>query len=386
MLLGAVFFFLVPNPSLFSQTGAPSDLNLVYKSAEQFWKLVVQRKRLEASKFLISEEQREVFLSWQEPPYFEPRVDRIKFQSDPNKVIVGLSVQFMAPSGQIFNRYVEQEWIYGKKRWLLNLDVSETNIFASRPVPTDLEKLVTQFKAGFRLKSSGIEIPPDAFGKSLPGSIEYEYEGPKDLPLEYVSGPEFLYVEGQDLKRLTATGVIRFVVNGNELFTNDNIPPLRLRVQSGSASEEFVIPVRWNGHAPYRWSFSPPLIEPDYQGEVRLEVLNQSEETWNPGAGNSSQGTLVSVSGPTGPVRPGETAVYVYNVAKPGGAPASKESVRQDSLVLYLNGATPTVIIRVPYPKPVVKQSPTQDAPPPSKEMLERLLRGVPPVVLPKKP
>src|SRR5262245_36775659 len=108
VLLGAVFFFLLSNQSLFSQTRAPSDLNLAYKSAEQFWKLIVQRKRLEASKFLISEEQRSVFLSWQEPAYFEPRVDLIKFQSDSNKVIVGLSVQFIGPTGQIFKRYVEQ--------------------------------------------------------------------------------------------------------------------------------------------------------------------------------------------------------------------------------------------------------------------------------------
>lgn len=364
-------------------SAATQDLDTVYQAATRFWSLIQERKRFEASKYFLNDDQRSAYTNWQQdPPVISAAIKAIRFTDNPNEVIVQATTQIIGPKGQFFNRNVEHKWVYAKKRWFLDLDISESRLFAETGA-APLEKLMTQFKNTFRLVTKDIEVAPDAFGKTLEGAIDYEYTSSSESPVEFLvaSAPDFLKIFPEDLKEIAIGGKIRFVVLGRELLSNENIPPIVLRAKAGPLQEDYTIPVSWKGKAPYRWTFDPPLIENSYTGEVRLSVTNQSDDTWSVGAANSTNGTLELVSFPDKPVKPGEAAVYTYRIADatsgsgPGTGAASPPKTRQDSIVAYLNGPVPTVTIRVPYPKPVVVDQPISAAPPLPKAMMDRLIQ-----------
>ena len=290
-LLSSVLIVLLAGQTLNGQSGRPADLNLAYDTAAQFWTLLTQRKRLEASRLIATEEQQSAFLGWAEPPYSQPVIEYIRFGSQRDRVVVSISVKTFGLNGLLFTRSLEQEWLYQGRRWVLNLDISENKLFTDKPLPTDDDKRLAEFKAGFRLKTTEIDIPEDAWGKTIPGEIEYEYTGPSDLVLDYVSGPDVVNVELADLQKLEPQGKIKYLITGRQLFSTE-FQPLKVQVYVGKEQQEYVIPVRWSGKPPYRWTFSPSAIEPNYTGEVKLELFNQSEEVWTAG--------LASVTAPGG--------------------------------------------------------------------------------------
>jgi hypothetical protein len=357
---------------------SPPDLNLAYKTASDFWNLVAQRKRFEASRFLSSDVQRSAFLAWQEPPYSEPKIKSLRFGSARDRVIIGVTMKTIGLNGATFNHDVEQEWVYRGKQWVLDLDISVNNLFSSKPA-TDDDKVIQQVKAGLHLKTPEIDIPKDAFGKSIESAIQYEYSGPPDLVFTFVSGPQFLTLETDDLKRMDSQGRIRFVIVGRLLLSNENLPPLKLRVQSGLSQTTLEIPVKWPGRPPYRWVFSPPVIERDYTGDLKLEVFNQSDEVWKPNVA-SVTANWEAMPPDRSEVQPGESIVYSFKVS----APAQPDPKRQDSISLTLNGTKLILTIAAPYP---VNNQPAPATPqaPPSRQTLEPLLGNTPIAPLPNR-
>lgn len=335
-----------------SRSGARSrpSLDSLYSRAGQFWSLLAQKKRLEASGFLRNLDQRNAFLARKsEPEFTDPVIKGVRFGERPDHMAIDVVVNLVA-MGQTFRWSLQQEWVFEGGRWLLDEPIESDKSLFSRPITPDGNRVViSQFKEGFRFKVSELEIPPDAFGKQVDGDLEYEFATPNGLDLEVAGGPAFLSVNRLDLRNLQKTGRIRYTISGDQLvFVSGPIEPLVLRAKSGPESVEFRLPVRWNGRAPYRWTFSPAAIASDYRGEVRLEVFNQSDQPWTIGSVFSSSGTLELVRLPEKIIPPEGSGIFQFKAIGPQAELRDEGSLR-DSVSLTRPSGSVLVTIPVPY-------------------------------------
>ena len=299
------------------QAARPS-LDALLSRAGQYWNLLASRDRLGASGFLRIED-RPRFLEGLHPAFQNPRVETIRLSEDSARAVVETAFDLFVPEiGQVFQRKIQQEWVYIDGEWMAELREPAPNPFRMGPPHPNANALaVGAFASGFHIEEAEIFVPGSASGQIVRGVLHYRYAGASVLNLQLFGAPGALSINRRDLRAIEAgEGEIRYGVRVDLLDETDP-GDLVIGIRSGNEETALSILIRWDGPLPYRVVFTPPELVAGYEGTITVEVDNLTDEMWTPGTVAIADPLLELIERPEAVIGNGETARYVFRTRGP---------------------------------------------------------------------
>src|SRR5262245_30417677 len=205
----------------FSQSS--HDLNKLSVRAVEYWKFAAAGERVKASSYVASA-KRDSYLNSAPPPFADPKLLGIQFTTDPERIIVRVSVKPVGIDTPL--SIIEQPWIWANNNWFIDL-ADNVNPFKPSANATQNPAVIREIEQHFRLKTTEVSVGTIWQGNYPDFPIEFEYTGESPIRIGGDSRVPFIGFNPPENQ---------YLPKGSKTF--------QLRIDSSNFEGPFSVPVR----------------------------------------------------------------------------------------------------------------------------------------------
>jgi hypothetical protein len=223
-------------------------LDLLVERIDNFWNLILQRKRLQAAEY-VDPSVREKFVEQSVSPFSDPTLKSLELSADRTEANVVVTIKRSSPIGSgIVNLPVTERWSFKSGNWYLQLDP------VAMPFSGDKRQAATEeqeeaenreLRGMLRFEPATLDFGSVRQGEPVSLSLGYSLAGNESLPVRVERSTPYLKIQGLKSPLLLPGKHQNFTINlTTEQFDGNVLEHITVTVRWKTASVDFRIPVK----------------------------------------------------------------------------------------------------------------------------------------------
>jgi len=273
---------------------AKPSLDLLAARVDSYWKLLLERKRVQAAGYVLPE-HRDKYLELTIAKFSEPQLKSLEPSADRMEAQVVVTIKRVLPFGEM-DWPVTATWVFKSNNWYLKLDTNSMPYEKTPPphVKIKLEAEKYELQKRLRFEQSTLDFGMVPRGDSVSLTLKYTLDGDEgifarietsspDIKVQGLRNRQLLPGKSMELTVVVPTGIYEGVVN-------ESID-LVARNRSAEVSYKFVV----QGFVYVPVTFNPKvlLLNPNSAPrEKEIVIRNNSRSALEIGSFSSPSGAL----------------------------------------------------------------------------------------------
>jgi len=273
---------------------ARPSLDLLAARVTDYWKLLLERKKAQASNYVLPE-HRDQYLELTVAKFSDPRLKSLEPSEDRTEAKVVVTIKRVLPFGEM-DWPVTATWVFKSNNWYLKLDMNSMPNEKTPPPPGKIKSEADKYELQKRLRfeQSTLDFGMVPRGEAVSLAMKYTLNGEEEIFAKINTSNPAIKVQGLSNRRLLPGKSMELtVVVPTRIYEGVVNESIDLVARLGDAEVPFKFVVQGFVYVPV--TFSPKILRLNPNNDARekeLLIRNNSRSTLEIQSFSSPSGAL----------------------------------------------------------------------------------------------